>query len=95
MELELDLARNMLGPLNEEYRARLRALLDNPTVDTWDDAYCLLLAPTMTVWQAVCAVDPSYMNIGKAEDLHGRTVRPWGRIPDRRTIERALFYATH
>ena len=38
IERELKLARNMLGPLSEDTRQRVRDVVDNPTPETWDAA---------------------------------------------------------
>ena len=93
------MARNMFDePLTEDCRVRLMALLDNPTIDTWEDAHSIILnseSRVATVWQAVCAIDPNYANIGRVTDLHGNIIKEWTRIPDRNLLLQAVAYATH
>lgn len=67
---DLDAGSNLFGALSPEVRARLFAVVDKPTQQTWSDAHGIILnAQTMTtLWQAVLAhtdydvtVGPSYM----------------------------------
>jgi hypothetical protein len=97
IELELDLAKNMFGSLEPQIRDRLRRLYANPCVETWDDAHCIIVGSDrwMTLWQAVCKIDPSYSTIGRVEDRQGKVLKEWGKIPSRRLIREALIYATH
>lgn len=99
IEIELDLARNMFGKLRPEYRTRLRAVLYHPTEETWDEAYSIILNPYvgmgLTLWQAVIAVDPSFPRVGPREDVRGRRVERWRRIPSQALLLAALQYATH
>lgn len=50
----LDRARNLYGPLRPASRARVAALVEQPTRDTWEDARGLILTASggCTVWQA-------------------------------------------
>ena len=97
IELELSLARNMFGKLDPRVRTRIEAVVSNPCEQTWDDAYCVIIGSDgwMTLWQAVVFVDPSYTGIGKVTDADGTITKPWAAIPDRRTLIKALEYATH
>jgi hypothetical protein len=92
----IDYCRNMFGPLNDECRKRLEAVLRNPTARTWDNAYSLIVGADgfMTLWQAWIAVDPLAPLTGKLTDQHGRVIEGWSRIPDQLTLYRALRYAT-
>jgi hypothetical protein len=97
IELELDLAKNMFGALEPEYRDRLRRLYDNPCIETWDDAYSIIVGSDrwMTLWQAVCKIDPSFSTIGQVTDRQGNVLKEWGKIPSRQLIREALIFATH
>lgn len=52
------------GPLSPPHRRRLRRLLVNPTRESGDDAYCLILRSEpglrLVPWQCVRAVDPEF-----------------------------------
>jgi hypothetical protein len=81
-------ARNLFGPLAGEHRERLEAVLANPTEQTWDDAYSLIVGGGFkTLWQAWIAVDPSAPRSKPLEE-------PWPKIPDQLTLYRALKEAT-
>ena len=100
MNYDLNLANNMFGALNSETRTRLHAVIQAPTIETWNDAYSIILGPegkwgTINLWQAVCALNPSYTRIGKVTDIKGNMVEEWKRIPDSATIIEAINYATH
>lgn len=101
LELDLSLARNMHGRLDKKSKARLRAVLESPTQETWDAAHGLIVGGDrwMTLWQAICDLDSSYAGIGPVTtvDDEGKEVArtPWRRIPDRGIILRAMRYATH
>jgi hypothetical protein len=97
IELELDLARNLFGRLDEEMRERVRAVAVNPTVETWQDAYSVIVGSDrwLTLWRAVLAVDPSFPRVGRSTDQQGNVVKEWARIPSQELLLRALRYATH
>lgn len=90
----VDAARNIFGPLEGDERERLAAVLARPTLETWNDAHGLIVAPRFTLWQAWLAVDPSAPRSGRCTDQHGRIVREWARIPDQLTLYRAIRQAT-
>lgn len=83
----LDETTNMSGPLTGEARDRLIAVLANPTQETWDDAYSLIVNRNrfLTLWRAVLAVDPTF--------LRSKPEGPWARVPDYDTLCRAIEYA--
>lgn len=88
---ELDMASNYLGKLGDDIRIRLQRVVENPTQDTWDDTYCILLSGEgkgVTLWQAVLAVCPSFPD-SKPSDA------PWPCVPSREVIIQAIRYATH
>jgi hypothetical protein len=87
---DLDMARNMLGPLDERIRARVERVLENPTQETWDDAYSIIVGSDgwMTLWQAVLKMDRAFPRSKPCDE-------PWPRVPSRETLLRALAYATH
>lgn len=81
--LDVTRATNMRGQLNAECRARLNAVIANPTEETWDDAYSLIVhgGSLTTLWEAVLRVDHSFPKTGPSEDLAGNRVEGWKRIP--------------
>lgn len=86
----LDAARatNVFGTLQGEPRRRLEALVENPTVETWDNSYSLIVGGKhmTTMWQAVGAVDRSFQPRVDA----GRPSPRWDQAPSRETVLRAL-----
>lgn len=82
-------ATNLFGALKSEGQASLRAVLANPTNETWDKSYSLIVngKSFMTLWQAWIAVDS---NAPRSKPLDG----VWPKIPDQMTIYRALKHAT-
>jgi hypothetical protein len=69
-------------------------VIENPTSETWERAYSLVVHPKgITLWNAVCCVDPTFPIVGPGDDERGRR-RPWPRVPDQLTIVRAIRAAT-
>lgn len=107
MNVSLDMASNMFGKLSTGVKARLTAAIDNPCEATWDDAYSIILNSDvglgLTLWQAVLAVDPSFVSakapvtrwVKDRSSLggHSEPVSGWSRTPDAETICQAINYA--
>lgn len=91
-----DDCRNMFGPLDAECRARLKAVLKNPTEETWDDAFSLIVGKDgfTTLWQAWCKVDPNAPRSGCRYNMDGKKISGWPAIPDELTLYRALNEVT-
>ena len=77
-----------LGP---DIRRRIDAVVSNPSQKTWEDAHSIIVGSdgSMTLWQAVLAVDPSFLRTGP----YGSD--EWDEIPDQKTLLKAIQYATH
>lgn len=93
----IDDCRNVFGPLDAECRARLRAVLENPTEETWDAASSLIVGKDgfTTLWQAWVKVDPGAPLSGCRYDAEtGDKIRGWQKIPDQLTLYRALKEVT-
>jgi len=63
MNVDLNLATNWLGTLDGEVRARLMAAIQQPSEETWDNAYSICINGEgigLTLWQAVLKVDPGF-----------------------------------
>lgn len=91
IDLELDLARNLLGKLKPETRKRLQAVVNKPTQKTWDAAHCVILSTIgrgLTLWQAVLEVEPTFTRSKPYDE-------PWPTIPSRETLIKAIQFATH
>lgn len=97
IERELDMARNVFGKLRPDIKTRLRAVLYQPTEETWDNAHTIIVGADgwTTLWQAVLAVDPTFPRVGPSHDARGRVVERWRKIPSQETLIQALRYATH
>jgi hypothetical protein len=97
IERELDMARNVFGKLRPDLKTRLRAAFYQPTEETWDNAYSIIIGANgwTTLWQAVIAVDPTFPRSGPAHDSRGRLVSRWAKVPSQETLVRALRFATH
>lgn len=52
----LDRPRNMFGPVAARIRARLYGLLMDDSREAWEDARTIVIAPGVTLWQAVVAL---------------------------------------
>lgn len=84
---------SIFGKLEPEMMERLKAVVANPTQETWDNAHGIILEPTgglggTTLWQAWLAVDPA---APRSKPLDG----PWPRIPDQLTVVRAIRWAVN
>jgi hypothetical protein len=93
----IDKCRNMHGPLSEDLNARLQAVIDNPTIETWEDAHSIIIQTEpkeMTLWQAWIAIDSDAPDVGRRTDFRGNVIREWERIPSSFTLLRALQFAT-
>ena len=92
----VDDCRNMFGSLDAECRGRLEAVLDNPTEETWDEAYSLIVGKDgfTTLWQAWVKVDPAAPRSGPRDDMKGKRISGWPSIPDQLTLYRALREVT-
>lgn len=85
----LDKATNLFGPLKAPLRARLFAVIDNPTQATWEDAHSIIVSVDqgwLTLWQAALRFT-AYNVTSKGCDA------PWPSIPTREQIAAALTAA--
>ncbi len=88
--LALEFATNMFGVIRPEIKKRLERVINNPTQNNWDDAYCLIInskGAMITLWQAVLKIDPQ-MPQSKPSDSK------WQYIPSSETIIQAIKNAT-
>lgn len=81
------------GRMSNVLRRRLRALMVNPSQETWDDAHSIIVGPHTTLWQAILVVDPTFPKTGAATDQVGNVVRPWPRVPAPDLVIRAIQFA--
>ena len=87
--LALDFGSNIFGKLKPEIKARLKAVIDDPCQETWDNSYSIILnanGKMITLWQAVCKVDWMFPQ-SKPSDSE------WSKIPSRETIIEAINLA--
>jgi len=101
VSIELNLARNMFGSLTPGIRRRIIHYLAKPTIESWNDIYCIIIGwgngagNAETIWQAVIAIDPTFPKTGRVTDLKGNVIREWAAMPSIETIKKALIFATH
>ena len=97
IEMELELATNLLGPLPETVRERVRRFFSEPGEDTWEDIHSIIVAssPMTTVWQSVLHVDPAFSREGPVYKVGVGRVSGWPAVPSPETVRKALVYATH
>jgi hypothetical protein len=81
-------------PLSSDSRVRIRKFLREPSESAWDDVYTILVTPRLTIWQAVCALDPSFPASVASTGSHSGPSWRWTRIPDVMLVARAIREAT-
>ncbi len=87
---------NFFGPLSPEIQGRIKAYLDNPTEEGWDDVHGIIIQDTglgLTLWQAWIAIDSTAPVRGPKHDMQGR-ISKWVNWPDSFTLRRAIKAAT-
>lgn len=82
---DLDEGTNLFGPLSAEVRARLFAVVDTPTQDTWGNAYSVIVTAEgmTTLWQALLAHTDYAV---QSKPLDG----DWPAVPTREQLLTAL-----
>ena len=91
-------ADNDLGPIGPDVRERILRYLDDPSAKNWDDVYTIIINrkgsltgnPPGTVWQAVCAIDPSYRHIAVPHQRGTTPEKRWNKWPDALLLARAI-----
>lgn len=79
---DLDNGSNLFGALSPEVRARLFAVVDKPSQDTWDDAHGIILTSDRmtTLWQALLA-HTDYGVTSRPWHTTGEPPGPWPQLP--------------
>ncbi len=94
----LDKGTNMFGSLPPEIRARLFAVIDNPTDETWSDAHSIVVSSRglggMTLWQALLRYSTYRVMSGPSTEMDGTRLSGWAAIPTRAELITALTEAT-
>lgn len=84
----LDNGANLFGSLRPEIRARLYAVVKNPSQETWNDANGIILSDFTTLWQALLRHTDFDVTSGPA---HGTGERPpWPKLPTRAQLLQAI-----
>lgn len=87
--LAFEFATNMFGKIKPEIKERLRAVVENPSQETWDDTFSIILNSRMTtLWQAVLEVQPTFQS-------RRESGKQWTQIPSRETIIEAIKIAVY
>ncbi len=99
VEYDLNMARNKHDePIDEAAKEQLRALIRMPSIKLWERCRNIVLAcpkedKFITLWRAVCAVDPTYQKKVGPKDAEGNNT--WDRLPTPEILESAIAWATH
>lgn len=91
--LALQFATNMNGRLSEEIIKRIEKFLKRPSFNAWDDIHGIIIggeARTRTIWQALLQIDPTFPRRGRSEDMKGRVIKEWERIPTPQDVIEAI-----
>jgi hypothetical protein len=86
---------NAFGPLKPEIRKRLVQVHKNPR-RFWDRDHGIILRwslRSLTLWQAILEVDPTFPRTGPTSNAAGRVITSWARYPTPELVERALLFA--
>jgi hypothetical protein len=90
----LSRASNLRGSLSDERKRLIASYLKNPepTTDDWEAVAHMVINPgrLVTVWKAVCAIDPTFQR-----KIENNTEKRWNRAPDGFTVARAIQAALH
>jgi hypothetical protein len=90
--------RNLFGkPIHPEAKKRIIRFLADPTVENWDDIYGIIISPkgtTVTIWNAVLALDPTFPRTGRVTDLKGNVIEEWERVPTPLQVLQAIKLIT-
>lgn len=96
--LDLSLATNSMGDhLDADARQRLQNAYDRPSEANWDRAHTINIngnGPLVTLWMAVCEVDPTFPRTGPRWSGNVR-ISGWPTFPSSETIAQAVAWATH
>ena len=92
----VDRCSNLIGSVSAQPQVRgfLEAVVRDPNPRTWNKAYSLIIRgdrSMLTLWQAVCIVDPRFPTQAPATN---NLARKWPKVPDQLTLYRALKVAT-
>lgn len=89
----LDNGTNMFGKLSPDVRARLYAVVDNPTSETWGDANGIILRDggMRTLWQALLRHTDYNVTTGPSVRMGEETVWPQHMIPTTEQLCAALL----
>lgn len=86
--VDLDTGANLFGPLSFEARARICAAANDPSQESWNAAYSVIIrnSPATTLWQALLAhTDYDVQSFPVGED--------WPQVPTQSQILEALHAA--
>jgi hypothetical protein len=87
-DLMLSLLHGFLGKMERDSLDKLKAVMDNPTQQTWRNAYAIVLncrPRPITLWQAVHAVDKTFPRVAREG--------AWRKIPTKETLRAAVAHA--
>lgn len=90
----IEFARNAFGLLTQPLKEALYNYYEFPSVDSWNDIYGLVISTgkVSTVWQAVLAVDSTFIDRIPKEAWEPDYVN-WPQIPSREVFIKALNFA--
>lgn len=94
--IDLRQAKNIFGGFNPDCRERIEEYVNNQNTETWDNCCHIIIGGKsfLTIWQAVCDLDPSFPRRGRSEDFNGKMADEWKQIPSIELFERAIRYGS-
>lgn len=78
----LENAECLYGNLNKENQGRIKRFIENPTYDTWDDIFSIIVNKQFTtIWSAIIELKPSFPLEERVYDEQNNLLAEWREIP--------------
>lgn len=91
----LENAECLYGNLNKENQGRIKRFIENPTYDTWDDIFSIIVNKRFTtIWGAVAEIKPSFALEENLRDGQDNLLAEWREIPTPLEVLQAIKNAT-
>lgn len=91
----LENAENLCGNLKKENQDRIKKFIVDPTYDTWDDIFSIIINKHFTtIWEAVLELKPSFPSKGRVYDEQDNILKEWSEIPTPLEVLQAIKNAT-
>jgi len=91
----LENAECLYGNLDKENQDRIKRFIENPTYDTWDDIFSIIINKRFTtIWGAVAEIKPSFTLEEGLHDEKDNILGEWREIPTPLEVLQAIKNAT-